>query len=408
MNISLLPLLFLIGFGSLSLLEIAINLMGFQSTKERFLHTLLPPLRPLLSWLSSRQGALALAIRINRLLYTAAYVVSAFFWLSTHLPLIQTIVLTILTALLFEFLLNSLAIYWIRPLFAATAWIAAIAFTITSPLIALLFQATRCCWPRIANEGGSSAIQEMIHSSQNSFDHTDQKLISAFIHFKEKVAKEIMVPRVDLFSLPADLSIQEAAQLFAQEGYSRVPIFRETLDQIIGVVLYKDLIKCYTNPDSSALQESLETIQKPILYVPENKKISHLLQEFRTKQIHLAIVVDEYGGTEGIVTIEDILEELVGEIEDEYDIGGEQFWPLPSGGWIVDAKMSINDIQEELGVQIPESPDYETLGGYISQKAGVIPEKGWRLLHDEFEIEVLNASDRSVTKVKLVPKKSAS
>ena len=97
----------------------------------------------------------------------------------------------------------------------------------------------------------------------------------------------------------------------------------------------------------------------------------------------------------------------MGEIEDEYDIGGEQFWPLPSGGWIVDAKMSINDIQEELGIQIPESPDYETLGGYISQKAGVIPEKGWRLLHDAFEIEVLNASDRSITKVKLVPKKSS-
>ena len=404
---TLLPVLFLIAFGSLSLFEIALTLLGFHSTKERLLHALLPPVRPLLSWLSSRQGALYLAIRMNRLLYMAAYGVTAFFWFADRFPLVHAIALTVLVALLFEFFLNSLATYWIRPLFATTAWIAAIAFTATSPLTALLFLITRFCWPRIAHQDGSNALQEMIHSSQSSFDRTDQKLISAFIHFKEKVAKEIMVPRVDLFSLPAELSIQEATHLFAQEGYSRVPIYRETLDQIIGVVLYKDLIKCYTDPDRSALKQPLETLQKPIIYVPENKKISHLLQEFRTKQIHLAIVVDEYGGTEGIVTIEDILEELVGEIEDEYDIGGEQFWPLPSGGWIVDAKMSINDIQEELGIQIPESPDYETLGGYISQKAGVIPEKGWRLLHDAFEIEVLNASDRSITKVKLVPKKSS-
>src|SRR3990167_6464180 len=146
-----------------------------------------------------------------------------------------------------------------------------------------------------------------------------------------------MVPRVDIYALDADTTIQEATPLFAAEGYSRIPIYRESLDQIVGVVLYKDLLRYYADPKAD-LKAPLETIAKPVLYSPENKKITQLLQEFRNKQIHMAIIVDEYGGTEGIVTIEDILEELVGEIEDEHDTHEEKIYaPLSSGGWIVDA-----------------------------------------------------------------------
>lgn len=151
---------------------------------------------------------------------------------------------------------------------------------------------------------------------------------------------------------------------------------------------------------------SLDTIAKPVLYAPENKKITQLLQEFRNKQIHMAIIVDEYGGTEGIVTIEDILEELVGEIEDEYDIDDEHdFWELPGGGWVVDAKMTILDIEEELGIKIPPNPEYETIGGYVYHCAGTIPAKGWRLSHDEFDLEVLSSTERSLKKIKLQPRK---
>ena len=158
--------------------------------------------------------------------------------------------------------------------------------------------------------------------------------------------------------------------------------------------------------DRATLDTPIEKIAKPILYTPETKKISSLLQEFRSKQIHLAIVVDEYGGTEGIVTIEDILEELVGEIADEYDIAEEVlFTPLPDGGWIVDAKMSIIDIEEELGVKIPQGPEYDTIGGYIFHRAGAIPLKGWRIHHDEFDLEVLSSSERSIEKIRITPHK---
>ena len=120
------------------------------------------------------------------------------------------------------------------------------------------------------------------------------------------------------------------------------------------------------------------------------------------KQIHLAIVVDEWGGTEGVVTIEDILEELVGEIADEYDVEHQELYTaIPDGGFVVDAKMSIIDIREELGVKIPQGPEYDTIGGYIFHRAGSIPSKGWKIHHDDFDLEVLSSSERSLNKIRI-------
>ena len=134
------------------------------------------------------------------------------------------------------------------------------------------------------------------------------------------------------------------------------------------------------------------------------EKISQLLQEFRHKQIHLAIVVDEWGGTEGIVTIEDVLEELVGEISDEYDTSSELLYTKsPSGDWIVDAKMSIIDILEDLNISIPQGPEYDTIGGYIFHRAGTIPSKGWKIHHDDFELEVLGSNERAIEKIRITP-----
>ncbi|HEY5260013.1 MAG TPA: hemolysin family protein, partial [Rhabdochlamydiaceae bacterium] len=226
--------------------------------------------------------------------------------------------------------------------------------------------------------------------------------ILSIASFKDRMAREVMVPRIDVFSLPSDTTLQEAIDHFLKEGYSRIPIYRDTVDHIIGVLLYKDILKHALN--RSASQDSIEKLIKPVLYTPETKKISHLLQEFRGKQIHLAIVVDEYGGTEGIVTIEDILEELVGEIADEYDIDQElQFSSLPAGGWVVDAKMGIVDIEEDLGVKIPQSPEYDTIGGYIFHRAGAIPSKGWRIHLDDYDIEVLSSDERSIEKIRITP-----
>ncbi len=253
-------------------------------------------------------------------------------------------------------------------------------------------------------------IIEMIEESNFSsarLDPHDRKMIESVMDFKDRIAREVMVPRVDIFSLPHDTTIEEAAIFLHNEGYSRTPVYKNTLDNIIGVLMYKDILAKYmefalTN-DIGILKAPISTLLKKVLYTPETKTISHLLQEFRKKQVHLAIIVDEYGGTEGIVTIEDILEQIVGEIADEYDEEEDLFTPLPEGGWLVDARMTVYDIEEQFGIEIPQDGDYDTIGGYIFHETGTIPSKGFVLSKPDFEIEVIRSNDRRVEKLKIKP-----
>jgi putative hemolysin len=253
-------------------------------------------------------------------------------------------------------------------------------------------------------------VLEMIKDSELStfLSNVDQNNIAAVITFKEKVAREIMIPRIDVFALNAKITIKEACLKLLKENYSRIPVYKDNLDNIIGILMFKDLLEIYTKSeeDKTVLNNTIETLVKPIIYAPENKKISKLFQEFRNKKIHLAIIVNEYGGTEGIVTIEDILEEVVGEIKDEYDIEEEkQFCQLPSGSIVIDAKMSIIDLEDKLKIKIPSSPEYETIGGYIFHIAGTIPSKGWKIHLEDFEIEVLISTERSIEKIRITPTK---
>ncbi len=298
-----------------------------------------------------------------------------------------------------------------RHFFKATCQIASFFILPLFPLALLLFTIFRKLIPT-SNETSSLRIKdkilEILHDAEFApyLDPNDQKLILSVVSFKERIAREIMVPRIDMYTLSAETSLREAAKAFSEEEYSRIPVWKESVDQIIGTLHYKDLLKIYDSATSieKELDAPIENLLKPILYTPETKKISQLLQEFRSKQIHLAIVVDEYGGTEGIVTIEDILEELVGEIADEYDSDEEALYtPLPSGGWIVDAKMSILDIEDELGIEVPSSPEYDTIGGYIFHKTGTIPKKGWSLHQNSFDLEILSSSDRMIEKIRIIP-----
>jgi putative hemolysin len=251
-------------------------------------------------------------------------------------------------------------------------------------------------------------ILELVMESElhHQLSVQDKKLMISVASFKDRIAREIMVPRIDIIMLSSESTVEEAAKNFVAEGYSRIPVYKTTLDNITGVLLYKDLLNVYLHKPEEAILKStsIESLIKPVVYTPETKKISILLQEMKAKQIHMAIVVDEYGGTEGIVTIEDILEELVGEIADEYDDLQQEvlFKPHPQGGWIVDAKMNIIDIEKEMAILIPQSPEYDTLGGYIFHRAGAIPTKGWKIHHENFDLEILKTSDRSVEKVRII------
>ncbi len=431
-----LPLLFLFASLILTACSTALVRLGKFKSKELFRSTSAPLFffRPILKRLFPKHEweNLYFCISITKHIYELAFATSSFFFVISSIPglhhVLDAIPSTedwppllavggsiIATAILCDLLARLVASVWSRPILKICAPLASIFLLFLFPIAGLFLYLTRGLLTKVHLEEESAELltdktklREIIRESelQQHLDSSDQKMISSFVNFKERVAKEIMVPRVDIFSLVADTPIREAAKLFATEGYSRIPIYKETLDQILGVVLYKDLLKCFASPGQD-LSAPLESIAKPVLYSPENKKIALLLQEFRNKQIHMAIIVDEYGGTEGIVTIEDILEELVGEIEDEYDIGeDQQYWEIPGGGWVVDAKMSIIDIESQIGIRIPENPEYETIGGYVFHCAGTIPSKGWRLSHDEFDLEVLSSNERSIKKIKIVPRKS--
>ncbi|GAB4228056.1 MAG: hypothetical protein Tsb0021_05210 [Chlamydiales bacterium] len=251
----------------------------------------------------------------------------------------------------------------------------------------------------------------MIHKAEieeEGLDAIDKRLIESVITFKGKIAKEAMVPRVDLCMLSIETTLIEAARVFDQKGYSRIPVYKESIDEIVGILMYKDVLHrfCEINDSSrfeSIYLDSIEHLLKPVIYTPETKKISHLLQEFRLKKAHIAIVVDEYGGTEGIVTIEDILEEIVGDIVDEYDLEEDLYTPQANEGWIVDARMTIGEIEQELGIKIPQKGDYDTIGGYVYHIAGTIPPKDFTIHQEDFELRVIKSTDRSVTKVLITP-----
>ncbi len=261
-----------------------------------------------------------------------------------------------------------------------------------------------------SHEPNQEAKQELIEIIEESnfnthLDPHDKKLIESVMEFKDRIAREVMVPRVDIFSLPHSTTIEDAAKLIYNEGYSRIPVYKDTLDNIIGVLMYKDVLAKYMDQaktgDLTILQNPISSLVKNVLYTPETKKISHLLQEFRKQQVHLAIIVDEYGGTEGIVTIEDILEEIVGDIADEYDEEEAHFIPLPEGGWLIDARMGIFDVEEQLGIEIPQDGDYDTIGGYVFHETGSIPEKGFIIRKPNYELEVIRSNDRRVEKLKI-------
>ncbi len=247
---------------------------------------------------------------------------------------------------------------------------------------------------------------------KGKLNSADKKLLESVIRFKDRIVREVMVPRVSLFSLPVTMSVREAATLLVEEGYSRTPVYRETIDNIIGVLMFKDILELYMEcetekKDKNLLNQPIEAMIKSVFYTPETKKVSQLLQEFRTKQMHMAIVVDEYGGTEGVVTIEDILEEIVGDIADEYDIDEETLYTShPGGSWIVDARMNILDAEDTFDIHIPQEGDYDTIGGYIFHKVGSIPPKGLKIHHEDFDLEILSSTERSIEKVRITPRHS--
>ena len=234
---------------------------------------------------------------------------------------------------------------------------------------------------------------------KGSLDEDESDMIRSIIKFDDKTVREIMTPRVDILSLPSDASIDDAMDLIAKRQFSKIPLYRENIDEITGIVYAKDLVPYLIG---SRPNIKLQSISRNVYFVPEQKPIDDLLNDFKEKKISLAIVVDEWGGTSGMVTLEDIVEEVMGEIRDPYDLEKSPVSQINDENFIVDGKISIYDLEEEIeGMSFPEDRDYDTLGGLILDNLEDIPKQGESVVHDEWMIKVLDLDGNRITKVQI-------
>lgn len=229
-------------------------------------------------------------------------------------------------------------------------------------------------------------------------DKTEHELIKSIFEFTDTTAKEVMIPRPDIVALDIKTPREDLVKIVLEEGYSRMPVYRGGIDNIVGVVYTKDLLGLLEFRDLIIIQD----IIRPAYFVPETKKISQLMRELQQRKLHMAIVIDEFGGTEGIVTMEDILEEIVGEIHDEYDEELKDIESTVDGTFLVNARISIKDFNERFEANIPEVEEYETVGGFLHKLAGKIPELNEELTFGQILFTVVKKSQRRIRQVRVV------
>jgi CBS domain containing-hemolysin-like protein len=206
-----------------------------------------------------------------------------------------------------------------------------------------------------------------------------------------------MTPRPDIVALQGDATVADLRAQIREQEYSRFPIYNENLDNVLGVIRVKDLLKI---DDTAPERQSIMPLVRPATFVPETKRVPELLKEFQRRQVQMAIVVDEYGGTAGLVTFEDLLEEIVGEIRDEDDVESEPVVDEGNGSYVFSAKVSFDDLRDRLDLEI-ESAGFETVGGYILSRLGRVPAVGESFELDAMVVEVLEAERRRIHKVRI-------
>ena len=229
------------------------------------------------------------------------------------------------------------------------------------------------------------------------FDQTEEELIQSVFEFSEASVKKVMIPRPRIDAIEVDTPWEDALKFIVETGHSRYPVYRKNLDDIIGVLYYKDLLRLQVENRPA----SLEAIMHPVYFVPETMQVSQLLKELQRRRMSMAIAVDEHGGVDGLVTIEDLIEEIVGEIHDEYDTAGKPVERLRDGSLIIDASMSIKDLQDEHGLPFPDSPEYETLAGFMLTQLQRMPKPGDIIKYEGMKLTIVDMEGRRIARIKV-------
>lgn len=241
------------------------------------------------------------------------------------------------------------------------------------------------------------ALTEYAESAGTPSARSTSELIHAVFRFRDKVARDLMVPRTAVVAIDIDTPVEEVLRLLAEEGHSRLPVYRESLDQIVGTLHARDLVPLLSHPELIILRDVL----RPAHFIPWSKPVDHLLREMQREHIHMAVVVDEYGGVMGICTLEDVLEEIVGEIGDEFEAEeGKRVEAHPDGTYTVRGDAPIEEFNRVAGGALPEGSGFETVGGFLNTLAGAIPVSGDRFFHRGWLFTVSEATPRRVVKVR--------
>jgi CBS domain containing-hemolysin-like protein len=225
----------------------------------------------------------------------------------------------------------------------------------------------------------------------------DERLLRSVVDFGDTLVREVMTPRPDIVAIASDATVDELRVIVREQQYSRLPVYADNLDNIAGLIVVKDLIQMTAEPDGS---RRVSEIMRPAAFVPETKRVVDLLREFQQGRVQLAIVVDEYGGTAGLVTVEDVVEELVGEIRDEYDVEAEPIVRESDDTFVFSGKVNISDMTERLGVEV-EDGEFETVGGFVLARVGRVPAAGERFDLDGLQVEILEAERKRIHKVRI-------
>jgi magnesium and cobalt exporter, CNNM family len=321
------------------------------------------------------------------------------------MALVVSLLLSILLLLLAEVTPKTLAIRYAERVALAAAGPVDRMATFLNPILWAVTIVSR------ALTGGRAAkaaylteeeLMTLLHVSeeQGVIEEQEHDMIHGIIEIGDKSVREVMVPRTDMVAVDRGSSLQDIVRIFKQHRHTRLPVFKGDLDHIIGMIHAKDLLLFYTL--SSAPEFDVDKILRPILFTPETKKVDELLHEMRSKKVHMMVVVDEYGGTAGLVSLEDLLEEIVGEIRDEYDQAEEeQLKIITPTEALVDARYSMDELNSRLGLRIAESGEYDSVGGYVVALLGTIPAPGAQFQGGRATWKVEQARGNRVEQVRL-------
>ena len=250
------------------------------------------------------------------------------------------------------------------------------------------------------------AIQQIIDAGEEEglINEEENEMIRSIFEMKNRVVREIMVPRTDMATVPVDATLGEVLDTINGCGHSRIPVYEGTVDNITGLLYAKDLLREWGR-DEAAID--LKQLMRSPYFIPETKNFEELLQDFKRKRVHIAIVIDEYGGTSGLITIEDLLEQIVGDIQDEYDTEEEWLDEQSDGAVVADARLSVEELEERFGIEV-ERDKFDTLAGLIFHLIGRIPKVGEEVVSGPLLMTILDADARKIRKVRIVEQKEPS